>query len=82
MTGRHGIEAYLHLLDEAFRGRGLEESGESQAFLPNLGRVPDEVWRALPAGAARSIESIALHVGACKIMYDDYAFAPHPAGFE
>ena len=27
-------------------------------------------------GRARSIESIALHVGACKIMYDDYAFGP------
>ena len=74
MTGRTGIEAYLHLLEEAFRGRGIEETDESQALLPNIATVPDEAWRALPNGAVRSIESIVLHVGACKIMYDDYAF--------
>ncbi len=74
MTGRRAIEAYLDLLEEAFRGSGIEESNESQALLTNLATVPDAAWRALPPGAARSIESIALHVGACKIMYDDYAF--------
>jgi uncharacterized damage-inducible protein DinB len=74
MTGRTGIEAYLHLLEEAYRGRRIEDSDESQAFVPNLASVPDEVWRALPAGAVRTVESIALHVGACKIMYDDHAF--------
>jgi uncharacterized damage-inducible protein DinB len=74
MASRDGIEALLYLLDEAFRGRGIEESDESQALLPNLATVPDDAWRALPAGAARSIEAIAIHVGACKIMYDDYAF--------
>ncbi len=76
MANRGGIEAHLYLLDEAFRGSGIVESDESQAFLTNLGSVPDDAWRALPAGAARSIESIALHVGSCKIMYDDYAFGP------
>jgi uncharacterized damage-inducible protein DinB len=74
MSGRSGIEAYLHLLEEAFRGAGIEESNESQALLPNLRTVPEAAWRTLPPGAARSIESIAVHVGACKIMYDDYAF--------
>ncbi len=74
MTDRGGIETMLGLLEEAFRGRGIEESNESQALLTNLGTVSDEAWRALPDGAARSIESIALHVGACKVMYDDYAF--------
>ena len=74
MAGRTGIEALLDLLDEAFRGRGIEASNESQALLTNLESVPDEAWRALPAAAARSIEAIALHVAACKIMYDDYAF--------
>jgi uncharacterized damage-inducible protein DinB len=74
MTERGGIEALLDLLEEAFRGRGIEESNESQALLTNLATVPDDAWRALPAGAARTIESIALHVGACMIMYDDYAF--------
>ena len=74
MTDRGGVETMVALLDEAFRGRGIEESNESQALLTNLATVPDEAWRALPAGAARTIESIALHVGACTVMYDDYAF--------
>jgi uncharacterized damage-inducible protein DinB len=74
MSDRGGIEAMLGLLDEAFRGGGIEESDESQALLTNLATVPETAWRALPAGAARSIESIALHVGSCKVMYDDYAF--------
>jgi hypothetical protein len=74
MASRSGIDALLYLLDEAFRGRGIEESDESQALLPNLATVPDDAWRALPAGAARSIEAIAVHVGSCKIMYDDYGF--------
>ena len=64
----------LYLLDEAFRGAGIEESNESQALMPNLRSVPDEAWHALPEGASRSIEAIAIHVGACKVMYGDYAF--------
>ena len=76
MAGRGGIEALLDLMDEAFRGRGIEESNESQALLTNLATVTEEQWRALPTGAVRSIADIAGHVGACKIMYDDYAFGP------
>ena len=53
-------------MDEAFRGSGIEASNESQALLTNLATVTADLWPALPAGAARSIESIALHVGACK----------------
>src|SRR6476620_6439282 len=74
MSDRGGIETMLGLLDEAFRGGGIEESDESQALLTNLATVPEPAWRTLPPGAARSIESIALHVGSCKVMYDDYAF--------
>ena len=44
MTGRGGIDAYLYLLDEAFRAGGIEETDESQALLPNLATVPDEAW--------------------------------------
>ncbi len=76
MAGRGGIEALLDLMDEAFRGLGIEESNESQALLPNLVTVPDAAWQALPAGASRSIAAIANHVAACKLMYDDYAFGP------
>jgi uncharacterized damage-inducible protein DinB len=72
--GRDGIDALGYLLEEAFRGGGIEETEESQALLPNLSSVPSEHWRALPHGAARSIADIANHVGACKVMYDDYAF--------
>jgi hypothetical protein len=74
MGERRGIEALVDLLAEAFDGGGIESSNESQAFLTNLDSVPDDAWRALPAGLSRSIESIALHVGSCKVMYDDYAF--------
>jgi uncharacterized damage-inducible protein DinB len=74
MTGRSGIETVRYLLDEAFRGVGIEQSNESQALMPNLRSVPDDAWHQLPDGASRSIESIAIHVGACKIMYADYAF--------
>jgi DinB superfamily len=76
MGDRRGIDSLLYLLDEAFRGAGIEESNESQALLPNLRSVPGDAWHALPDGASRSIESIAIHVGACKVMYDDYAFGP------
>lgn len=71
-----GVEALLYLLDEAFEGRGIEESNESQALLPNLATVDETAWRARPPGATRSIESMVLHVGTCKVMYDDYAFGP------
>ena len=73
MAGRSGIEALLHLMEMAFGQPGVEEE-ESQALLQNLASVPAGAWRALPAGAARSIESIVLHVGTCKVMYADYAF--------
>ncbi len=74
MADRGGIGALLELMDEAFRGPGIEESNEGQSLLGNLASVPADAWTALPAGAVRSIASIAIHVGACKIMYDDYAF--------
>jgi uncharacterized damage-inducible protein DinB len=74
MAGRSAILALLDLMDEAFDGHGADPASESQALLPNLGSVPVEAWTALPAGATRSIADIAIHVGACKIMYDDYAF--------
>jgi uncharacterized damage-inducible protein DinB len=73
-AARDRIETTLYMLDEAFRGGGIEQSNESQALLPNLATVPADHWHALPAGAARSIHDIAGHVGACKVMYDDYAF--------
>jgi DinB superfamily len=73
---RRALELALYLMDEAFRGKGLEASNESQALLTNLATVPEPAWRAVLPGADRTIEKIVLHVGACKVMYDDYAFGP------
>jgi uncharacterized damage-inducible protein DinB len=68
------VDEVVYLLEEAFAGVGIERTGESQSLLGNLLSVRPEEWRALPAGAGRTIESVALHVGACTGMYDDHAF--------
>ena len=60
------VEALLHVLDEAFEGRGIEESNESQALLTNLATVDVASWRARPVGATRTIESMVLHVGTAR----------------
>ncbi len=82
MSSRSALDAYLYLLEEAFRGVGIEQSNESQALLPNLRSVPDDAWHRLPDGAARTIESIAIHVGACKIMYANHAFGDASLRFD
>ena len=46
MTERGGIVTILDLLDEAFRGRGIEASNESQALLTNLATIDDTARRA------------------------------------
>jgi uncharacterized damage-inducible protein DinB len=71
---RVAVRELLYLMREAFEGAGIEETGESQALLTNLATVPEARWRATPPGSDRSIESIVLHLGSCKVMYDDYAF--------
>lgn len=38
------VDAFLYLLDEAFEGRGLEESNESQALLTKLAASPMPTW--------------------------------------
>jgi hypothetical protein len=70
------IEEIVYLLDEAFSGTGIEETNEGQSLLMNLGTVEDSRWHAVPPGGVRTIASVALHVGTCKIMYDEYAFGP------
>jgi hypothetical protein len=68
------IDEVVYLMDEAFRGKGIEETNESQSLIANLATVDDRVWRMTPETGKRTIESVALHVGSCKVMYDDYAF--------
>ena len=73
---RSAVEVLVYLLDAAFARPGIEWSGESQALLPNLSGVGEDLWRSVPPGGSRTIEAIVLHVGSCKVMYDDYAFGP------
>jgi hypothetical protein len=70
------VEELVYLLNEAFSGRGIEETNESQSLLMNLASVDEAYWNTPPPGGIRTIESIALHVGTCKVMYDEYAFGP------
>jgi uncharacterized damage-inducible protein DinB len=74
--GARAVAELVYLLDEAFAGAGIEESNEAQSLLVNLATVRADQWREVPSGGVRTIESIALHVGACKVMYDEYAFGP------
>jgi hypothetical protein len=70
------VEELVYVLDEAFAGKGIEATNESQSLLENLSSVSEALWRATPPNGVRTIESIALHVGSCKVMYDEYAFGP------
>jgi DinB family protein len=70
------IDELVYVLQEAFSGAGIEESNEGQSFMQNLLSVEGSMWRTVPDRGVRTIESIALHVGSCKVMYDEYAFGP------
>ena len=70
------IQELIHILEDAFAAKGIEDTGESQSMLGNLASVPNEIWQAKPPGGERTIASIVLHVGACIVMYDEYAFGP------
>jgi uncharacterized damage-inducible protein DinB len=70
----NAVDLLAWLMDDAFAGGGLEASNESQSLLANLAAVTDAQWRARVAGSTRTIEAIALHVGACKRMYANHAF--------
>jgi hypothetical protein len=43
------IELLAYLMDDAFDGRGIEQSDESQSLLGNLATVTSEQWHARPA---------------------------------
>jgi hypothetical protein len=68
------VQELVYILENAFAAKGIEETGESQSILGNLATVPRDLWRAVPPGGQRTIASIVLHVGACLVMYDEYAF--------
>ncbi len=66
------VAELLRLMQDGFDPP--RDRGWSHGLLENLASVPEDRWRAVVAPGSRSVEAIALHVGACKVMYDDYAF--------
>ena len=67
--GREAIEQYLYWMDEAFEGP------DEHSLLNKLSSLHDRDWDARPPGGQRKAWEIVNHVGACKFLYADYAFA-------
>lgn len=67
--GREAIEQYLYWMDEAFDGP------DEHSLLNNLSSLHDRDWDARPPGGQRKAWQIVNHIGACKFMYADHAFA-------
>jgi uncharacterized damage-inducible protein DinB len=65
---RAGIEQYLYLMDAAYAGP------DSHSLLGNVRSLDADDWLWLPPGGARPIAEMVAHVGACKYMYENYAF--------
>jgi uncharacterized damage-inducible protein DinB len=76
------VELLTYLMNEAFAGSGIEETNEGQSLLANLSAVDDALWRARLLRSVRTIESIVLHVGSCKVMYRDHAFGARQLTWE
>ena len=83
------VDGLVYLLDEAFEGRGLEESNESQALLTNLATVTDAEWRATVPGAtapyaalrqSTAVVRLQLRQGACTVTAVDDRL-PHMVNF-
>lgn len=64
----------LRSLDAAFEGDATYEGDDWHSLLGNLRTVPVEAWAWAPPGGARSILDIVLHIGRCKLEYDNCAF--------
>jgi hypothetical protein len=62
------VSELLDLLDAGFEGTW-------HSLLDNLQAVTTDDWAWVPPGGQRSIHDIVQHVGGCKFMYHDYAFA-------
>ena len=72
--GRDAILEVLYYVDEAFDSVGHMATGADHSLLGNLRSVPEELWTVVPEGGERSVLDLVVHVGACKLMYDEYAF--------
>ena len=78
----NGIEFLVYLMDDAFGDADLEDPTAHQSLMGNLGDVDETMWRARLPESIRTIESIALHVGSCKVMYRDHAFGSRALTWE
>jgi uncharacterized damage-inducible protein DinB len=65
---RAAVDLLLYQMDEAFSGP------QWSSLLENLREVTLEDWQWLPAGGTRSIREMVRHIGACKVMYQEFAF--------
>jgi uncharacterized damage-inducible protein DinB len=79
VMARAAVDELLYMMDEAF---DPERGHDGQSLLPNLVTVSEEAWCERPAGGSRSIRDIVLHVGACKYVYDNYAFGDATLRFD
>jgi hypothetical protein len=68
---RAGIEQLLWLMDQAF---DAPEPPNEHSLLANLRSLEIDDWHWLPPGGDRPIFQIAVHIGACKFVYENHAF--------
>src|SRR5215204_3753696 len=69
MMHHPAVSPLLWLFDEAFDGMHWH------SLVNNIKAVDPRDWSRIPDGGDRSIKEIVEHVGVCKIMYDNHAFA-------
>jgi hypothetical protein len=62
------IDEYIYLLDEAFGGKGRRGVEREAIHVGQPCHGHEDSWRAVLPSGKRSIESVVLHVGSCKVM--------------
>jgi hypothetical protein len=72
MGARGGLDGLLYLLDEAFGGRGIEASNESQALLANLATVTDDGELGRPRPTNWGEERETRWIVAAMVTHDAY----------
>lgn len=71
---RAAVDEILYMMDEGFDPIPPPNPDDCQSLMPNLAHVSDEMWRAVPAGASRSIFGIVIHIGSCKHLVANHMF--------
>lgn len=78
----NSVELLTYLMNEAFGEADIDDPSETQSLMGNLATVTQQMWRTRLPESIRTIESIALHVGSCKVMYRDHAFGSRDLTWE